>query len=47
VQVNSVTQQTDESTATAPQVRAQGAGDLNVVVIGFSQPQEGRDGLAT
>ena len=47
MQVYSVTPQTDESTATVPDTKAQGAGDLNVVVIGFSQPQEGRDGLAT
>jgi hypothetical protein len=47
VQVTSVTPQTDESTATAPHTKAQGAGDLNVVAIGFNQPQEERDGLAT
>jgi hypothetical protein len=35
VQVNSVTPQTDKSTATVPYTKAQGAGDLNVVAIGF------------
>jgi hypothetical protein len=39
--------QTDESTATVRHAKAQGAGDLNVVAIGFNQPQEERDGLAT
>ena len=47
MQVNSATPQTDESTATVPYLQAQGAGDLNVVAIGFNQPQEERDGLAT
>ena len=37
----------DESTATVPYTKAQGAGDLNVVAIGFNQPQEERDGLPT
>lgn len=47
MQVNSVTLQTDESTATVPYTKAQGAGDLNVVAMGFNQPQEEKDGLAT
>jgi hypothetical protein len=36
MQVNSVTPQTDESTATVPYTKAQGARDLNVVAIGFN-----------
>jgi hypothetical protein len=36
VQVNSATSQTDESTATVPYTKAQGAGDLNVVAIGLT-----------
>jgi hypothetical protein len=47
VQVNSVMQQMDESTAAVPYTKAQGAGDLNVVAISFNQSQEERDGLAT
>lgn len=42
-----MTPQTDESTATVPYTKAQGAGDLNVVAMGFNQPQEEKDGLAT
>jgi hypothetical protein len=36
VQVNSATPQTNESTVTVPYLQAQGAGDLNVVAIGFN-----------
>jgi hypothetical protein len=36
VQVNSVTPQTDESTVTMPNTKAQGAGDFNVVATGFN-----------
>ena len=36
VQINSATPQTDESTVTVPYLQAQGAGDLNVVAVGFS-----------
>ena len=42
-----MTPQTDESTATVPDTKAQGAGDLSVVAVGFNQAQEERDGLAT
>ena len=33
-----MTPQMDESTATVPYTKAQGAGDLDVVAIGFNQP---------
>jgi len=36
VQVNSATPQTSQSTVTVPYTQAQGAGDLNVVAIGFN-----------
>jgi hypothetical protein len=36
VQVNSATPHTNESIVTVPYLQAQGAGDLNVVVIGFN-----------
>ena len=36
VQVNSATPQTNDSTVTVPYLQAQGAGDLNVVAIGFN-----------
>ena len=36
VQVNSVTPQTNQSTVTVPYLQAQGAGDLNVVAVGFN-----------
>jgi len=36
VQVNSATPQTGESTVTVPYTQAQGAGDLNVVAVGFN-----------
>jgi hypothetical protein len=35
VQVNSATPQTSQSTVTVPYLKAQGAGDLNVVAVGF------------
>jgi hypothetical protein len=36
VQVNSATPQTNQSTVTVPYPKAQGAGDLNVVAVGFN-----------
>ena len=36
VQVNSATPQTNQSTVTVPYLQAQGAGDLNVVAVGFN-----------
>jgi hypothetical protein len=36
VPANSATPHTNESIVTVPYLQAQGAGDLNVVVIGFS-----------
>jgi outer membrane protein assembly factor BamB len=38
VQVNSATPQTNQSTVSVPYVQDQGAGDLNVIAIGFSDP---------
>jgi hypothetical protein len=35
VQVNSATPQTSQSTVTVPYAKAQGAGDLNVIAVGF------------
>jgi outer membrane protein assembly factor BamB len=36
VQVNAATPQTNQSTVTVPYLQAQGAGDLNVVAVGFN-----------
>ena len=45
MQVNSATSQTDESTATVPYTKAQGAGDLNVVAIGLTSLRRKEMGL--
>lgn len=45
MQVNSVTPQTDESTATVPDTKAQGDGDLKVVARGFTSPRRKEMGL--